>query len=138
MPDPTWTEERTETLRTLRSDGHSAREISRALGITRNAVMGKIHRLGLSAADPRFRQPAPAKARIPKPRKRKEKPVKAVSPPPGGIPFLDGSDRYCRFPLWDDNTPLDDKMICGAPPEPDTKYCATHKARMFQKRERAA
>ena len=44
-----WTEERIETLKSLWAVGHSASEIAGRLGgITRNAVIGKVHRLGLA------------------------------------------------------------------------------------------
>lgn len=44
-----WTEERVETLKRLWSEGQSASQIARTLGgVTRNAVIGKVHRLGLS------------------------------------------------------------------------------------------
>lgn len=43
-----WTEERVSTLRKLWAEGLSASEIAKQLGgVTRNAVIGKVHRLGL-------------------------------------------------------------------------------------------
>src|SRR5829696_510993 len=59
----TWTEERVELLKKLWSDGLSASQIAAEIGgVTRNAVIGKVHRLGLSgrgkakAAPPRTRK----------------------------------------------------------------------------------
>jgi len=44
-----WTEERVETLKRMWSEGQSASQIAKELGgVTRNAVIGKVHRLGLS------------------------------------------------------------------------------------------
>lgn len=45
----TWTEVRTEKLKKLWGEGHTASQISKMLGngISRNAVIGKSHRLGL-------------------------------------------------------------------------------------------
>jgi GcrA cell cycle regulator len=44
-----WTDERVETLKTMWAEGKSASQIAKELGgITRNAVIGKVHRLGLS------------------------------------------------------------------------------------------
>merc|ERR1712093_364396 len=44
-----WTEERIKELKQLWSGGQSASKIAEKLGgVTRNAVIGKIHRLGLS------------------------------------------------------------------------------------------
>lgn len=67
-----WTDERVELLKKLWQDGLSASQIAAELGsVTRNAVIGKVHRLGLSgrakaSAAPVQRQrkivrPAPAK-----------------------------------------------------------------------------
>jgi GcrA cell cycle regulator len=69
-----WTDERVERLRQLWLDGKSASQISAelGLGVTRNAVIGKVHRLGLSGraksatpAAPRIRQRPPAAPRAP-------------------------------------------------------------------------
>ncbi|MBF9034111.1 GcrA cell cycle regulator [Rhodobacterales bacterium HKCCE2091] len=44
-----WTDERVETLKRMWSEGQSASQIAKELGgVTRNAVIGKVHRLGLS------------------------------------------------------------------------------------------
>ncbi|MDZ4094327.1 MAG: GcrA family cell cycle regulator [Paracoccaceae bacterium] len=44
-----WTDERVETLKKMWADGQSASQIAKELGgVTRNAVIGKVHRLGLS------------------------------------------------------------------------------------------
>ena len=46
---PSWTDERVELLRRLWEEGLSASQIATQLsGVTRNAVIGKVHRLGLS------------------------------------------------------------------------------------------
>ncbi len=55
-----WTEERVELLKKLWADGLSASQIAGRLGgITRNAVIGKVHRLGLAgrATTSRMRSP---------------------------------------------------------------------------------
>ncbi len=44
-----WTDERVELLRRMWTEGQSASQIAKELGgVTRNAVIGKVHRLGLS------------------------------------------------------------------------------------------
>ncbi|WMS44201.1 GcrA family cell cycle regulator [Acuticoccus sp. MNP-M23] len=64
-----WTDERIEQLRKLWAEGHSASQIAGTMGgVTRNAVIGKIHRLGLSGrvktARPAARRAAPAPATV--------------------------------------------------------------------------
>jgi GcrA cell cycle regulator len=57
-----WTEERVELLKKLWADGLSASQIAGRLGeVTRNAVIGKVHRLGLAgrATTSRMRSPRP-------------------------------------------------------------------------------
>src|SRR3954466_10041455 len=62
----TWTDERVERLKKLWQDGLSASQIAGELGgITRNAVIGKVHRLGLSG---RARAPSSSAPRVRKPR----------------------------------------------------------------------
>jgi GcrA cell cycle regulator len=58
-----WTDDRVELLRQLWLDGKSASQISAqlGLGVTRNAVIGKVHRLGLSG---RTKSSAPAAPRV--------------------------------------------------------------------------
>ena len=86
-----WTEERVETLKTMWGEGKSASQIAKELGgVTRNAVIGKVHRLGLSnratpakattkeAAKPKVAPKAkskPAESEV-------EKEVKAETPAP--------------------------------------------------------
>ena len=61
----TWTDERVETLKKLWAEGLSASQIAAALGgVTRNAVIGKVHRLGLSG---RVKSPSSGAPRARKP-----------------------------------------------------------------------
>ena len=58
-----WTDERVELLKKLWADGLSASQIAAELGgITRNAVIGKVHRLGLSGRAKSPRRPPRARA----------------------------------------------------------------------------
>jgi len=62
----TWTDERVESLKKMWGDGLSASQIAAELGgITRNAVIGKVHRLGLSG---RAKSPSSGASRPRKPR----------------------------------------------------------------------
>lgn len=62
-----WTDERVELLKKLWADGLSASQIASQLGgVTRNAVIGKVHRLNLSGrAKPAATQARPRKTRQP-------------------------------------------------------------------------
>jgi GcrA cell cycle regulator len=51
-PTPTWTPERIEQLRSCVTTGMTCSQIAAAIGVSRNAVIGKIHRLGLSSGRP--------------------------------------------------------------------------------------
>ena len=85
-----WTDERVETLKKMWGEGQSASQIAKELGgVTRNAVIGKVHRLGLSnrvggAAStpaPQAKPTPEAEARpAPKP-VRKDEPRSAPSEP---------------------------------------------------------
>lgn len=95
-----WTEERIETLKTMWEKGLTASQIAETLGgVSRNAVIGKAHRLGLQArpspvkaheeakaAAPAPAAPAPAappatpSAAAPKPAPRPAEPVRAAAP----------------------------------------------------------
>ena len=88
-----WTDERVETLKKMWGEGQSASQIAKVLGgVTRNAVIGKVHRLGLSnraggaapAAAPEKKSaqaeaPATPKAEVPAP-KPEEKVIEVVAP----------------------------------------------------------
>ena len=57
-----WTDERVELLKKMWTEGQSASQIAKELGgVTRNAVIGKVHRLGLSNRAGAASAPAPEK-----------------------------------------------------------------------------
>ena len=58
-----WTDERINTLKKMWKEGKSAAEIAKTLGkgVTRNAVIGKAHRMGLSGRPSPIKKPAPPK-----------------------------------------------------------------------------
>ncbi|TYC52820.1 GcrA cell cycle regulator [Rhodobacterales bacterium] len=79
-----WTNERVELLKKLWSDGLSASQIAGELGgVTRNAVIGKVHRLGLSgrakttttSSKPRRARPAGTQAAAATPKKPSPQPM---------------------------------------------------------------
>lgn len=77
-----WTDERVETLKKMWADGQSASQIAKELGgVTRNAVIGKVHRLGLSNRVGAPPEPAPkAKAAEPAPKPAEARPAAAAKP----------------------------------------------------------
>lgn len=87
-----WTDERVETLKKMWGEGQSASQIAKELGgVTRNAVIGKVHRLGLSnragsggnaaTKAPVKEKPAAAAKPAPKPVAAKPKPAPAAQVP---------------------------------------------------------
>ena len=108
-----WTDDRVEQLKTMWGEGKSASQIAKALGgVTRNAVIGKVHRLGLSnrtgaapraeaeavepapaaapepaapAPEPAPAPPEPAAARAPQPAAETPEPEPAPTPEPAPV-----------------------------------------------------
>ena len=72
-----WTEERIDRLKAMWADGSTASQIAEDLGgVSRNAVIGKAHRLGLES------RPSPVKSGEEKDKKAAAKPVAAKAAPP--------------------------------------------------------
>ena len=93
-----WTDERVENLKKLWQDGLSASQIAKQLGgVTRNAVIGKVHRLGLSGratpskpARPVFKAPRPQRAVAqPAAPRRIAEPLVAQAPVPAPVRYID-------------------------------------------------
>lgn len=143
-----WTDERVEGLKALWSDGLSAGQIADELGggITRNAVIGKVHRLGLDGRAPRAGGGAPAGPRRPKPQVSRPRPTvrHVTAPPPGplqepepsAVPdeplhapgehratLLELTPDTCRWPVGDPRSA--DFFFCGAKPSGGV-YCGYH------------
>ncbi len=64
-----WNEETILRLRGLWDDGHSTAEIGRRLGVSKNAVVGKAHRLGLPARPSPIRREGTGRPRVAQPRR---------------------------------------------------------------------
>ena len=155
-----WTDERVELLRQLWLDGKSASQISTQLGhgVTRNAVIGKVHRLGLagraktpsSAAAPRV---ASAPRMSPRPASGgaraavrgatalalsaepalDTRPVfqedDVVVPMSLRVTIVDLKEAMCRWPLGDPTS--SDFRYCGSPAA-SGPYCAHHGKLAYQ------
>lgn len=77
-----WTDERVETLKKMWGEGQSASQIAKELGgVTRNAVIGKVHRLGLSNRATSGASKAEPKAKAaPKAEPKAKAPAKTPAP----------------------------------------------------------
>lgn len=152
-----WTEGRVDQLKQLWADGWSAKQIAAELGsVTRNAVIGKVHRLGLSGR-------SKMRDLIKRLRARKRVPMRTVhvvshgtrfgvleSVDPGplaeaaedlAIPLaqpktlLELERGDCRWPVGDVGEP--GFFFCGAPAAPERPYCKGHCRCAYQKRDAA-
>lgn len=127
MASVTWTDDRIETLKSLWAEGLSASQIAARLGgVTRNAVIGKAHRLGLKS------RPSPVKAEAPKPAKRAapKPPQPKVETDERRVTLLDLTERMCKWPIGHPGDP--DFHFCGKPSEAGLPYCAPHCLEAFQ------
>jgi len=135
MSQAAWSDDRVTTLKTLWLGGQSAAQIAKTLGqVTRNAVIGKIHRLGLSG---RANASAPRRAErvrrpSPQPAVRRCRDVRPPNPAPalaiegpGLAASLDGLGAHCcRWPIGDPKSA--DFSFCGRPAT--GPYCRAHAA----------
>lgn len=136
-----WTDDRVELLKKLWAEGLSASQIAKQLGggLSRNAVIGKVHRMGLagraSASIPRAprepRQPRPV--REPLPRKVFLPPPPPPTPIPLGEPgratVLTLEAHMCKWPIGDPAHP--GFTMCGRRTE-DGSYCPAHAELAYQ------
>ena len=156
-----WTEERVELLKKLWAEGLSASQIAGELGnVTRNAVIGKVHRLGLSgrAKPTRSAAAGPRRMRHSRPRggpqggyatigntalKADLMPAVAASPRPQPAPvtelvipkeerktILQLTEYTCKWPIGD---PGDEEFhFCGRRSEVSGPYCDHHARVAYQ------
>lgn len=143
---PGWTDDRVQTLARLWGEGLSASQIAAALGggVTRNAVIGKVHRLGLSARGRpgQASTPRPARPKVvdakPEPRPQSTQPeAKLPAALPGSpvaldidipvserVSILELRDSMCRWPLGDPTK--SDFGFCGGKAVMGLPYCSHH------------
>jgi GcrA cell cycle regulator len=124
-----WTEARVDLLVQLWRSGLSARQCGLELSCTRNAVIGKVHRLGLNRGEcypccawPR-RQAKPQVVRI---YQRTFKPDRPPSRAP--INLVDLEFYHCRWPLVGEDGIT---RYCGAPRLETCTYCGWHARKAY-------
>lgn len=161
----TWTNDRVEQLKTLWIDGLSASQIASQLGgVTRNAVIGKVHRLGLSGrqktstrhvkkAKPESKQvakqprkPAQARATVGATAAQALSPCHLLEPLPQKLAEKNNvipMSRYLTIQELDAHTcrwPIGDPQspqfrYCGAPTDPGQIYCGPCSQKAYLPRE---
>jgi GcrA cell cycle regulator len=147
-----WTDERVELLKKLWQDGLSASQTAKQLGgVTRSAVIGKVHRLGLSGrATPSrpartvFKAPRPPRPISAVPSMRRDivksaktdvercdtpTPVRYVEEAPGTATVLTLCAHMCKWPIGDPE--LDNFTFCGRRTD-HGPYCHEHTQVAYQ------
>ncbi|MEC7205213.1 MAG: GcrA family cell cycle regulator, partial [Pseudomonadota bacterium] len=102
-----WTDEKVNKLKELWGKGQTASQIAEIIGgVSRNAVIGKAHRLGLSSR--------------PSPIKRVNHPITATQ------------ERMCQWPIGNPRDPS--FHFCGKTAAPDRPYCEEHCAMAYRRK----
>ena len=142
-----WTDERVSTLKKLWLEGLSASQIAKQLGgVTRNAVIGKVHRLGLSgrATPSQPTRPVFKPQRVARPTVSAPQPIRravavAAQPPepvtrrveePGSATVLTLGAHMCKWPIGDPSS--DVFSFCGRRTGEDGPYCNEHARVAYQ------
>ena len=139
-----WTEEKTEELKKLWAEGHTASQISKLLGngISRNAVIGKSHRLNLQGraqsrmiSSPKvnnktFDDGQGNDKQIRRPRGLKAIVIEKDFEPENPIPLEKLTDKVCRWPIGHP----DEKgfYFCGRSSMESRVYCKLHVMHAYQ------
>lgn len=143
-----WTDERVDQLKNLWGEGKTAAEIAKLLGgVTRNAVIGKAHRLKLSGrvspiqANPRVEATLNRPSNDQRATKivaRERSPVVAPTPvsmreeliPIKGIALTELREGTCRWPIGDPKQ--EGFKFCGCSSTPGMSYCDHHTRLAYQ------
>lgn len=128
-----WTEERVDLLKQLWGEGKTAAEIAKALGegVTRNAVIGKAHRLKLSSrVSPIQQNTKKPKVETPRVKKQPQKQIKKSTFKGHEISMADLGNNMCRWPNGD---PRDESFsFCGCGTVAGLPYCEEHARVAYQ------
>ena len=109
-----WTDEKIVRLKKLWQEGLTTGEIGKRLAVSKNAVVGKAHRLGLKGR--------------PSPIKRQQKQVE-VKKDTRVFTLTDLSAQTCRWPIGDPKH--EDFRFCGRAVATGKPYCADHCATAY-------
>ena len=137
MPDNTWTTERIELLKSHFAAGLSCREIANEIGVSRNAVIGKLSRLNLTREKTiKTRRDDAGRSRpksVPRLQYRMLRKLFAETQAPAEneailseqhCSLLELSEERCRWPI---SSPGEkDFCFCGNRPLEGLPYCAGH------------
>lgn len=128
-----WTDKRVQELKTLWSEGEGAIAVACAMGTTRNAIIGKAHRLGLTRLcgvvklkkGERVRRQWPSSRAI---RSTRLKTKRTTEPPQSKhLTFDQISAGMCRY-IADDYPPW---TYCAHDAAPGSSWCAYHEGVVF-------
>ena len=139
-----WTEEKVAKLKELWSKGHTASQIAEALGdTTRNAVIGKAHRLNLEARAPSKSsntsgtssgqnkiQRRPSQQPLTRKQKFQSILLDKNFEPENPKSLEELSEDTCKWPIGHPNE--ESFYFCGRKPEEDFPYCKLHVLYAFQ------
>jgi GcrA cell cycle regulator len=120
---PQWTDDRLAKLQKLWEDGISISQIGEELGVSRNAIAGKVHRLGLL----KRQSPISGQAKT-KSSKASGKKVEVI--PQENLPLklalrnINWSRSRCSWPIGDPKTTA--FKFCGKEVVTDKPYCNDH------------
>jgi GcrA cell cycle regulator len=129
-----WNDAATRKLRDLWAEGHSTAEIGRRMGVSKNAVVGKAHRLDLPARPSPVRRHGLPGVTVPKraPRLKRVHTLPSLaavpSPPPNTVPPIDTGDDHAVAPAPARRTMArhDGSQCCwpiGEPGQPGFRFC---------------
>lgn len=130
-----WTEEKIEQITQLWADGLSCTQVGALMGITRSAVIGKVHRLNLPARSPRINGPAAEQRKFKKAQQDlARKRLARMKKREGSMPPIDREPlpEYIgalNIPMADlepfsTSRPNQCRFIAAEPPGPDYRACA--------------
>jgi GcrA cell cycle regulator len=127
-----WSDAQKAELARLWGEGHSTTEIGRRMNISKNAVVGKAHRLNLPARPSPIRRGAEGERKVSKP--KREKPVVPnlkiempdyPLPPPAPLPAkISQKSIPCCFPFGNPGTSA--FRFCDVRSVPGRPYCEAH------------